>query len=632
MSKSKSLQPKATVAGRSFILNALLICINCIGLAFLVMGYHKNFESNALLYKILGNSILLISIAGLILFKGRIMMNNVSRVLVGGLFIVSGLVKANDPLGFAYKLEEYFEDGALAYRIKEWFGMPDFSLEFFIPFALSLSVIICVVEIVLGVLTIFGLKMKWVATLLMAMMLFFTFLTWHTANCDGAKLFKDRDTYAASNSVAKEKMESAKTNKLITIVSNDGKNVVIDEMRQPQCVDDCGCFGDALKGSVGRSLSPKESLWKDVILTYFVFWIFLAAFKRGTVAEENKSPFWFGGMAVIIFFSWVFGWFFPVFFGLVALMGSAWIFRSTNKSIPKQWLISGFVVLLCSLMVTYVLMYDPIKDYRPYAVGSNLKIKMNDGQEGKYLSLLVYKNSKTGEEREYDASSKEYIDSKIWENTNWKYLAMTQKEIIPVRIPSITEQFNPYLPLDGLSKVERAMPFIQEQLEATKMTGLLLLDKIGESKMEVPLLEYTLEDYPAEEFEIMDTIQMTNTEFKEVSARDFILSSKAILILSAKNLRMANFSDIERYKSIYAKAKADGIPMIMIVSSNMEEINSFRKKHNFYLPIFLNDETELKAVSRSNPALLVVKSGTVKGKYPHRSTPSYDWLKSNIIK
>ena len=30
------------------------------------------------------------------------------RIVVGGTFIVSGLVKANDPLGFSYKLEEYF--------------------------------------------------------------------------------------------------------------------------------------------------------------------------------------------------------------------------------------------------------------------------------------------------------------------------------------------------------------------------------------------------------------------------------------------------------------------------------------------------------------------------------------------
>ena len=33
---------------------------------------------------------------------------NFSIIFVGILFIISGLIKANDPLGFSYKLEEYF--------------------------------------------------------------------------------------------------------------------------------------------------------------------------------------------------------------------------------------------------------------------------------------------------------------------------------------------------------------------------------------------------------------------------------------------------------------------------------------------------------------------------------------------
>jgi uncharacterized membrane protein YphA (DoxX/SURF4 family) len=37
----------------------------------------------------------------------------IARILVGTLFVVSGLIKANDALGFMYKLEEYFEPGAL---------------------------------------------------------------------------------------------------------------------------------------------------------------------------------------------------------------------------------------------------------------------------------------------------------------------------------------------------------------------------------------------------------------------------------------------------------------------------------------------------------------------------------------
>ena len=56
----------------------------------------------------------------------------ISRIFVGVLFIVSGLIKANDTLGFSYKLVEYFEV----------FNMP-----IFIPYAVALSMFICIFEI-----------------------------------------------------------------------------------------------------------------------------------------------------------------------------------------------------------------------------------------------------------------------------------------------------------------------------------------------------------------------------------------------------------------------------------------------------------------------------------------------------
>ena len=48
---------------------------------------------------------------------------NLSRVLVGVLFIISGLIKLNDPVGFSFKLKDYFAPDVL-------------NLEIFIPFAL----------------------------------------------------------------------------------------------------------------------------------------------------------------------------------------------------------------------------------------------------------------------------------------------------------------------------------------------------------------------------------------------------------------------------------------------------------------------------------------------------------------
>lgn len=218
-----------SVAGRSFLFNLIFVLINLLGVTFVTMAYHESFSGNSSLFKILGFTFLAVAIAGLLIFRGRLMMANVSRTIIGGLFIVSGLVKANDPLGFAYKLEEYFEDGALAYRIKEWFSAPGFSLEYFIQHALLLSVIICIIEIVIGVLIIIGGKIKLTSYILVVMMVFFTFLTWHTATCDSSKKFTDRNTYKMSNPVATEKIKLAETDKDLKIISQNKTEVIIDE-------------------------------------------------------------------------------------------------------------------------------------------------------------------------------------------------------------------------------------------------------------------------------------------------------------------------------------------------------------------------------------------------------------------
>lgn len=89
-----------------------------------------------------------------------------SRIIVGALFIFSGFIKANDPLGFSYKLNEYFE----------LFGMA-----FLNPVSVYLAMLICAAEIVLGLATLLGSSMKITTTLLLLMIIFFTWLTGYSA-------------------------------------------------------------------------------------------------------------------------------------------------------------------------------------------------------------------------------------------------------------------------------------------------------------------------------------------------------------------------------------------------------------------------------------------------------------------
>jgi len=616
--------------GRSLLFNILFVLLNLIGLTFVVVGFHENFKENSAILISIGVVLMVTTIAALILFQGRLMMSAVSRVLVGGLCIVSGLVKANDPIGFSYKLAEYFEDGALAYRIKEWFGAPSFSLEFLIDFALPLSVLICIIEIVLGVMLIIGGKIKLVTYLTLLMMLFFTFLTWHTANCNADAKFIDRDSYPMSDHMAMLKIEEAKTNKEVKIFSKTSEILVVDELKSPQCVDDCGCFGDAMKGSVGRSLTPNESLWKDLILVYLVLWIFFSQWVIQPNTRKENLIFSISSIVLVSFFSWVFGWSFPILFSIMVLLGALWIVRAGGK-IAGNFGGSVFIVtLITGFFITYVLMYEPLKDYRPYAVGNNLIQKMHDGIEGKYESVLVYKNSKTGKIKEYSSTSQEYINSKIWEDKNWVYKSMIQKAIIETKLPSISD-FEPFININEIGKEERELKYIQDALKDSKVKGLKILDVTYNSYLEVPLDEFNLSDYPSESYKIVDTIELSNPSMSDVNIKDLVLKSKTIMVVSSKSLKKGNFDNIDRLKEIQKGCIKNNIPFIFICNASRSEINLFRNKYKFKVPVFVNDEKTIQAISRSNPTLLVLKKAVVKGKYPNRALPTFEWLNTNIL-
>jgi uncharacterized membrane protein YphA (DoxX/SURF4 family) len=96
------------------------------------------------------------------------------RIFVGVLFIVSGLVKANDPLGLSYKMQEFFEVWNASVSPGSFIAK---SFHFFNEHSLSLSVIMIGLEIMAGVALLIGWKRKAILNLLLVLILFFTFLT-----------------------------------------------------------------------------------------------------------------------------------------------------------------------------------------------------------------------------------------------------------------------------------------------------------------------------------------------------------------------------------------------------------------------------------------------------------------------
>lgn len=135
--------------------------------------------------------------------------SKIAKVVLIGIFLFSGLIKLNDPIGTQLKLEEYFDVFSVDFPSMEGFW------KFWIPYALPLSIILSSLEVILVIALWVNYKSKQILWSILALLIFFSFLTFY----------------------------SAYYNK----------------------VTDCGCFGETIK------LTPWTSFGKDIVLIFLTF-------------------------------------------------------------------------------------------------------------------------------------------------------------------------------------------------------------------------------------------------------------------------------------------------------------------------------------------------------------------------
>lgn len=88
----------------------------------------------------------------------------VVRTLLGITFILSGFVKAVDPRGFAYKIGDYLQSAHIPFP--SWIDLP-----------VILAVGVCMVEFILGIYLLLGLRRRLTAVFTLAVMTFFTVIS-----------------------------------------------------------------------------------------------------------------------------------------------------------------------------------------------------------------------------------------------------------------------------------------------------------------------------------------------------------------------------------------------------------------------------------------------------------------------
>jgi uncharacterized membrane protein YphA (DoxX/SURF4 family) len=285
------------------------------------------------------------------------LITDIARYFVGVLFIFSGIVKANDPLGFSYKLEEYFEEFA---KLGEYVGFLEPFFHFCYDYALPQAIFIVILEVILGVAILVRFRTRLTAWLLLLLILFFTALTFASAYFGIVKT--------------------------------------------------CGCFGDAIP------LTAWESFYKDVILSVLIIIIFIRQ-KSISISETGMNDFVLAGIGslVMLKLSYDLEWFFPFWFTAITFAVFFLVRLLDHHKAP--WITTGLATIAMSFFTFYTYSYLPVKDFRAYASGKSISEQMK-GVPDKLKYYYILRDKETGEEKEFEKFPEnyqekyEYVDSR----------------------------------------------------------------------------------------------------------------------------------------------------------------------------------------------------------------------------
>lgn len=406
--------------------------------------------------------------------------------------------------------------------LKQYIKKDIFLVQFFQwlkDYSVLLSIIICVLEIVLGIALLIGWKPVLVSWLLVLLMVFFTFLTGYSYLAGYGVtfwpmwlglLFSITGIIAATT----QNKKRAKLFGIITGVVLLGSLVLCKFTdlcftcaftESKMKVTDCGCFGDFVK------IKPWVSFWKDIALMFLIVIIFISRHKLKSVFSQKF------GMKVVLFFT-----------------------------------------LVSTSMAIYFHLYLPMIDFLPYKAGSNLceQMAVPKGQRALDSVKIFFKYKKGSEVKEYEFNK---------QPSGWDYVSGSQRQevIIPRYVPPIHD-------------------FIITDPE----TG----QDITRAMLDLP---------------------------------DYKLVLVHRLIAEANN---------KHQKELNALAKEwmekDKLTFWALTASSDIEFNKYRVENQVPYKYLLSDGTMLKTMIRSNPGLLLMKGCKVIAKWPFRNLPSHSEVKS----
>ncbi|MCL2073292.1 MAG: DoxX family protein [Marinilabiliaceae bacterium] len=172
---------------------------------------------------------------------------------------------------------------------------------------------------------------------------------------------------------------------------------------------------------------------------------------------------------------------------------------------------------------------------------------------------------------------------------------------------------------------------IPEGAEQPQFETKFILEKDGEQKI------FTVDDYPFDDstWVFIDTetsilkdgyvptlqnFAILNDNLEDITYK-IVNQQGPLFLMISHNLDKTNKTSIKKLTEINNFAHQKEIPFYCLTSSDKQISDVFSKENDAWFDFMQCDETMLKTIVRSNPALLLLHDGTIAGKWHFKNIP-----------
>jgi len=184
-----------------------------------------------------------------------------------------------------------------------------------------------------------------------------------------------------------------------------------------------------------------------------------------------------------------------------------------------------------------------------------------------------------------------------------------------------------FLPYKVGVNIPQAM-IVPENAPSDQFTTTFIYQKDGVQK------EFTLENYPKGDSSWVFVDQKTelvskgfkaaihdfsimNGQFDDITEQVLYYPGQTYLLIMY-DVSESSVEGAKKAEKIYQKALKEGIKFYALTGSSDEEVQAFKDKADVTFPFWKTDPTVLKTMIRANPGLILLKKGTIVGKWNWR--------------